>query len=67
MMKIYGLKQGALNEQERLELAKLLIKAGYTVRLGTEILPNSKNSKRYFVEFYEEGKERSYDAQYKET
>lgn len=35
-MKIYSLKRNALNEADRLELARLLIKAGYTVRIGKE-------------------------------
>lgn len=55
-MKIYSLKQSALNEQDRLELAKLLIKAGYTVRIGAEApQTNPKGVKRYFVEFFEGG------------
>lgn len=54
MMKIYSLKSGSLNEQDRLELARLLIKAGYTVRIGAEAPPsNPKGQKRYFVEFNE--------------
>lgn len=32
-MIIHAQKGGSLNDQERLELAKLLIKAGYTVRI----------------------------------
>lgn len=35
-MKIYSLKPNMLNEADRLELATLLIKAGYTVRIGRE-------------------------------
>lgn len=53
-MKIYCLKNNSLNEAERLELARLLIKAGYTVRVGSEPPPgNPKGTKRYFVEFKE--------------
>ena len=33
-MKVYAQKDGALSKNERLELAGLFIKAGYTVRLG---------------------------------
>jgi len=56
MMKIYSLKHGSLNEQDRLELARLLIKAGYTVRIGAEAPPsNPKGNKRHFVEFTEGG------------
>lgn len=54
-MRIYSLKSGSLNEADRLELARLLIKAGYTVRLGAEPPPgNPKGAKKYFVEFNEE-------------
>ena len=53
-MKIYSLKNGALNEAERLEIARLLIKAGYTVRVGSEAPPGNPNGKKsYFVEFEE--------------
>ena len=53
-MKIYPVKSGALNEAERLELARLLIKAGYTVRLGKD-KPVGRTSSTYvhFVEFTE--------------
>lgn len=33
-MKIYTQKDGALTKGERIELATLLIKSGYTVRIG---------------------------------
>ncbi len=52
-IKIIAPKHNGLNEAERLELGKLLIKAGFTVRLGSE----TKNGKTvYFVEFWEEQK-----------
>jgi len=35
-VKIYEQKDGQLNKEDRLELAKLLVKAGYTVRVGRE-------------------------------
>lgn len=35
-MKIHDQKNGRLVESERIELAKLLIKAGYTVRIGKD-------------------------------
>jgi hypothetical protein len=57
-MKIYSQKQNALNETDRLELAKLLIKAGYAVRIGSEKpegKPNGANI--YYVEYSEGGKE----------
>jgi len=52
-MKIYSLKNGSLNEADRLELARLLIKAGYTVRIGKEKAPG-KTTNITFVEFKEE-------------
>lgn len=33
-MRIHDQRFGRLTEQERIEIARLLIKAGYTVRLG---------------------------------
>ena len=33
-MKLYDLKGGVLTDAERLELARLLVKAGYTVSIG---------------------------------
>lgn len=55
-MKIYSVKNGSLNEADRLELARLLVKAGYLVRIGAEPPPNNpKGTKKYFVEFTEGG------------
>ncbi|WP_206458675.1 resolvase [Anaerovorax sp. IOR16] len=53
-MRIYSLKSGSLNEADRLEIARLLIKAGYTVRIGRE-KPSGRKSSAYvhFVEFEE--------------
>ena len=51
-MKIYAQKNGSLNEVERLELAKLLVKAGYTVRLGKEKQGN-KATNVFYVEYEE--------------
>lgn len=52
-IKIIAPRNNGLNEAERLELGKLLIKAGYTVRVGSE----TKNGRTvYFVEFWEEQK-----------
>lgn len=39
--KIYAQKGGALNDQERLELCRLLVKAGYTVRIASEKIGNT--------------------------
>lgn len=47
-----------LNEEDRLQLANLLIKAGYTVRLRHQVVPNNaKGKKEYIVEYWEESKE----------
>lgn len=53
--KITDQKNGNLNEADRLELARLLIKAGYTVRVGKDKIPG-KNRNYYYVE-YEEDKD----------
>ena len=50
-MKIYALKSGSLNELERLEIAKLLIKAGYTVRIGREKANSKSLSYIHYVEY----------------
>lgn len=45
-----------LNEEDRLTLAGLLIKAGYTVRIGHQEIPgNAKGKKEYVVEYWEAG------------
>ena len=49
--KIVAPKTNSLNEQERLEMAKLLLKAGFTVRTGTEKQGNRTVS---FVEYWNE-------------
>jgi hypothetical protein len=53
-MKIYTLKSGTSNEADRLELARLLIKMGYTVRVDREKI-GSKDVYRHFVEYNENG------------
>ena len=50
--KIYNQKDGTLNEQDRLLLANLLVKANYNVRRGKEKDPTKKNSYIHFVEFW---------------
>lgn len=41
-----------LNEEDRLALAGLLIKAGYAVRIGHREIPgNAKGKKEYVVEY----------------
>lgn len=54
--RIYSVRQNALNENDRQALAALLIKAGYTVRIGREQKGKS-NSYIYFVEYWEEHNE----------
>ena len=50
--KIYN-RSTKLNDEDRTVLAGLLVKAGYTVRTGSEALPGKKQ-KTYYVEFWEE-------------
>ena len=52
-IKIIAPRNNGLNEAERLELGKLLMKAGFTVRVGSE---NKNGRTVYFVEFWEEKK-----------
>ena len=51
-MKIYTLKNGSSNEADRLETARLLVKMGYSVRLGRE-KEGAKSTFRYFIEYWE--------------
>jgi len=51
--RIYSVKNNSLNEPDRLELARLLIKAGYAVRLGREKVNPKSTSFIYFVEYWE--------------
>lgn len=47
-----------LNEEERLAIARLLIKAGYSVRIGHQVIPgNTRGKKEYIVEYWEGGTE----------
>jgi hypothetical protein len=53
--RIYSQKTGALNEQDRLALASMLLKAGYTARVGREKPAGKANSQYvYYVEYWEE-------------
>ena len=49
-MKIKALKTGSLNEHDRLSIATLLIKAGYTVRIGKEKSSSGSNKYEHYVE-----------------
>jgi hypothetical protein len=44
-------RNNGLNEAERLELARLLIKAGYCAKLGNE---DRNGRKIYYIEYWEE-------------
>jgi hypothetical protein len=49
--KIKSVRQGALNDADRLELARLLVKAGYCVRIGKE---KDGNTNVTVVEYWED-------------
>ena len=53
-IKIYAQKNGRMNEEDRLKLAELLIKAGYTVRIGRASIPQNKTAPA--VEYWTEDK-----------
>lgn len=55
--RIYSLKNNSLNEQDRLDLARILLKAGYAVYLGRE--KKKSNSFIYYVEYWEETNEQN--------
>lgn len=52
-MKIIEQRNGKLNEQDRLQLATLLIKAGYSVKIGKDKIPG-KTTNIIYVEFTEQ-------------
>lgn len=60
MARIYSVKQGSLNESERLEIARLLIKAGYTVKLDREKRNQNSSTYTYFIEFWEDKEDRTH-------
>lgn len=44
-----------MNEEDRLAIARFLIKAGYTVKIGYRLIPgNTKGKKEYVIEYEEE-------------
>ena len=48
-----------LNEEERMMIARLLVKAGNTVKIGYRTSPgNAKGKKEYIVEYWEEKEKR---------
>ena len=38
-----------LNEEDRLQIARLLIKAGYSVRIGYQVIPGNAKGKKEYV------------------
>lgn len=58
--RIYSLRKGSVqwNEEDRLALCSLLIKAGYAARIGRTAIPGTENRKNaqyeYFVEYWKE-------------
>jgi hypothetical protein len=55
-LKIQALKNGKLEETDRLEIARLLIKAGYTVKIGREKQNTKSSIYTHYIEFNEEEK-----------
>lgn len=51
--RIYSVKGNSLNEQDRLNLVTLLVKAGYAARIGREKSNPKSKSYVYFVEYWE--------------
>ena len=51
--RIYAQKGSQMNESDRLAMCTLLIKAGYTVRLGKE-KQQGKNTYDRFIEYWED-------------
>ena len=57
--RIYSLRKGSVqwNEEDRLALANMLVKAGYAVRIGRCAVPGTEDNKnaqqQYYVEYWE--------------
>lgn len=44
-----------LNEDDRLQLGTLLLKAGYAVRIRHQLIPgNARGAKEYVIEYWED-------------
>ncbi len=54
--RIYPVLKGKINDDDRTAMTALLIKAGYTARIGSE-KPNGKGQSIYFIEYWEENDE----------
>lgn len=53
--RIYNVCGGQLNAEERLDLAKMLVRAGYAARIGRERPEGKPNGALiYFVEYWQE-------------
>ncbi len=54
---IRSLRKGSAqwNEEDRLQIANLLVKAGYAVRINRQIDPAKPKTYEYIVEFWDEG------------
>lgn len=53
--RVYNVDGGQLNQEERLDLLKLLARAGYSVRVGREKPKDKPNGAyTYFVEYWRE-------------
>lgn len=66
-MRIYPQKNGSLSETERLEIARLLVKAGYTVRIGKEKPANKPNGAYvFYIEYSAQGQPREENENGKE-
>ena len=50
MTKIYAQKHGKMSEEDRVQLAALLLKLGYTVRIGRE-RQGDRKPWVYFIEY----------------
>lgn len=51
--RITNVGNGSLNTDDRVAIAQLLVKAGYTARLGKDKVPG-KDKVYHFVEYWEE-------------
>lgn len=54
--RIYPVLKGKINDEDRTTISALLVKAGYTVRVGSE-KPGGKGQSIYFIEYWEENDE----------
>ncbi len=59
--RIYSRRKGSVqwNEDDRMQLCSLLVKAGYAVRIGRAAVKGKENKQNaqmeYFIEYWEEG------------